>query len=171
MFRIMNPKGELLKAEKITAVCELRLDFNGKKERHAEPANRGAEPTGLAVYCGREMGWTPVSQPIFGSPLQPFQPFETNDFFVGNLKPQVVREIQQKLLQEGCFDFSSLEYQKTEFLDDTVFDMGRSKPYVLDYVAMDSGALEKTESATDGHKWEEGLDEADDGEETEDDEE
>lgn len=121
MMRIITPKGELRKVKRVVAVCEMRNQFNGRMDRKIEIANdMSYNPTGVCLELDvRDTGFVACGQEVF----------------IGNLKTEKVQEILRKLLKEGYFDFSELEYQKADLYKETVFDEGKSKPYTSDYVA------------------------------------
>lgn len=116
MMRVMTPNGMLRSVEKAVPMCEVRIDFNGRSRRCVEPVDAfGAEPTAISLELQHS-------------------PFEgTNELFIGNLKPERVTEILRKLLADGYFDFSAMEYQKAKGLDKTVLDGGGSLPYTSDF--------------------------------------
>lgn len=122
MVQIMTPKGVLLEVVNAVPVCEVRLEFNGCNRRLVEAAKGlGTEPTAIAMkYNRRSRNGADDG---------------TDELFVGNLKPEVVRETMRKLLEDGYFDFSSMGYQNpVEEVKDTVFDNGESLPYTTDFV-------------------------------------
>lgn len=121
MVRVITPKGELKSIKRAVAVCEMRNQFNGCLDRRIEIAkDLSCNPTGLCL----EFDVKDASFGIF-----------VREVFIGNLKTEKVQAILRKLLKEGYFDFSELEYQKAELYEKTVFDEGKSKPYTSDYVA------------------------------------
>lgn len=121
MMRIITPKGEVRKIKRAAAVCEMRNQFNGRMDRKIEIANdMSYNPTGVCLVFD-------VEGTGFGMYGQ--------ELFIGNLKTEKVKEILRKLLKEGYFDFSELEYQKLDMVDDTVFDEGKTKPYTSDFIA------------------------------------
>ena len=121
MIRIITPRGEMWEVKRAVAVCEMRQKFNGRLNRKIEIAkDLSCNPTGLCLQL--DVNGTGFA--TFGQEL-----------FIGNLKSEEVQEILRKLLKEGYFDFSELEYQKADLYKETVFDEGKSKPYTSDYVA------------------------------------
>lgn len=122
MMRILTPKGVLREAVKAVPVCEARIVFNGKTKRAVEAAkDMDSEPTALSL--------------IFEQNAIPFVPRLEPELFIGNLKPEAVKEIMQKLLSDGSYDFSGLNYQKAETIEKTVFDKGATAPYTTDYMS------------------------------------
>lgn len=119
MMRIITPNGKLKQVENVVPMCEMRFQFNGEKKRMIEIA-RGmdTEPTALQLQAR-------------SSRLDAFG-HSCDHLLVGNLKPEKVKEIQRKLLTQGYFDFSELDYQKAGWTGDTVFDNGETKPYALE---------------------------------------
>lgn len=120
MVRVITPKGELKSIKRAVAVCEMRNQFNGRLDRRVEIANDlNCNPTGLCFDIDvKDTGFGALGQEVF----------------IGNLKTEKVQAILRKLLKEGYFDFSELEYQKAELYEKTVFDEGKSKPYTSDYI-------------------------------------
>lgn len=120
MMRIITPKGDLRNIKRAVAVCEMRNQFNGRMDRKIEIANdMSYNPTGVCLELDvRDTGFVACGQEVF----------------IGNLKTEKVQEILRKLLKEGYFDFSELEYQKENMVEKTTFDAGKSKPYASDYV-------------------------------------
>lgn len=120
MMRIITPKGELRKIKRAVAVCELRNQFNGHFDRTIEIANdMSYNPTGLCLeFDVMDNGFAACDKEVL----------------IGNLKTEKVQEILRKLLKEGCFDFSELEYQKVDLFEQTVFDEGKSNAYTSDHV-------------------------------------
>ena len=120
MMRIITPKGELRKVKRVVAVCEMRNQFNGRMDRKIEIANdMSYNPTGVCLELDvRDTGFVACGQEVF----------------IGNLKTEKVQEILRKLLKEGYFDFSELEYQKADLYKETVFDEGKSNAYTSDHV-------------------------------------
>lgn len=117
MLRIITPKGVLREAVHVLPVCELRNRFNKRVFRAVEFADgMDARPTALQIEFPSQT-----------------MPLEGANLFVGNLKPVTVKGIMQKLLTEGYYDFSTLEYQEAKILGETVFDDGVSQPYTSDY--------------------------------------
>lgn len=120
MIRIITPRGEMWEVKRAVAVCEMRQKFNGRLNRKIEIAkDLSCNPTGLCLQL--DVNGTGFA--TFGQEL-----------FIGNLKSEEVQEILRKLLKEGYFDFSELEYQKENMVEKTTFDAGKSKPYASDYV-------------------------------------
>lgn len=122
MVQIMTPKGVLLEVVNAVPVCEVRLEFNGCNRRLVEVAKGlGTEPTAIAMkYNRRSRNGADDG---------------TDELFVGNLKPEVVKETMRKLLEDGYFDFNSMGYQKQAMdIDKTVFDKGESRPYTSDLI-------------------------------------
>lgn len=120
MMRIITPKGELRKVKRVVAVCEMRNQFNGRMDRKIEIANDlSYKPTGLCLKFDTEG----TNFRMYGQEL-----------YIGNLKTEKVQEILRKLVKEGYFDFSEMEYQKMDMVENTVFDEGKSKPYTSDFL-------------------------------------
>ena len=119
-MKIITPKGAVREVDKVVPVVETRFAFNGQDRRFVENAKSMAEkPTALALhYADNAMGGLGCSAGM--------------ELFVGNLSSQQVIDIQQALVKEGFFDFSSLKYQDVKRVEKTVFDKGESKPYTSD---------------------------------------
>lgn len=120
MMRIISPRGKLVRVGDVIPCCEIRFHFNGEDKRLLEE-HRGIDsnPTALRIrYKGSRLN--AFGEPFFG-------------MFVGNLKPEQVKEIQKSLLKDGYFDFSELDYQEACSDGKTVFDNGETKPYVVEY--------------------------------------
>ena len=116
MLRVITPKGALRQVAKVTPVCEMRNKFNKKVVRTVEFANgMSANPNAVQIEFPNET-----------LPLM-------NTLFIGNLSTVAVKDIMQKMLEQGYFDFSSLEYQEEMNLYKTIFDGGKSNPYTSDY--------------------------------------
>lgn len=120
MMRIITPKGDLRNIKRAVAVCEIRNQFNGRMDRKIEIANdMSYNPTGVCLeFAVRDTVFTTYNK----------------ELFVGNLKTEKVQEILRKLVKEGYFDFSELEYQKVDLFEQTVFDEGKSNAYTSDHV-------------------------------------
>lgn len=117
-MKIVTPKGTIREVDKVVPVAETRFEFNGQKRRFVEIAkDLSVQPTALALH------YADVNH-TFGCEVE---------LFVGNLSFTQVTEIQQSLIKDGFFDFSSLDYQKEAVIEDTVFDAGKSKAYTSDY--------------------------------------
>ena len=118
MMRVITPKGKLREISLVSPVVEMRNRFNGKVSRTVAFAeSMEVNPTAIQLdYAGG---------PIMGD----------RTLFVGNLKTETVRDIMHNLLEQGYFDFTSLDYQyKTSVdLERTVFDNGKSKPYTSEF--------------------------------------
>lgn len=117
MLRVMTPRGMLREVSKVMPVCEMRSNFNKKVVRTVEYANgMSANPNAVQIeFSGETML------------------MNMGSLFIGNLSPEAVRDIMQKLLEQGYFDFSSWEYQEELCLPKTIFDGGKSKPYTSEY--------------------------------------
>ena len=119
-MRIITPKGELKEVVRVSPVVELRSKFNGKVMRKVEfAANMDVGVNGL------QMEYSAQSVAVMS----------TNSLLIGNLRAEAVRDIMHNLLEQGYFDFTSLDYQyKTSVdLERTVFDNGKSKPYTSEF--------------------------------------
>ena len=100
MMRIITPKGELREVSLVSPVVEMRNRFNGKVSRTVAFAeSMEVKPTAIQLdYAGG---------PIMGD----------RTLFVGNLKTETVRDIMHNLLEQGYFDFTSLDYQYKTSVD------------------------------------------------------
>lgn len=123
MMRVITPKGVLREVAEIVPVCEARYKFNGEQRRRVEIANNLYQsiPTGLVLRFQ-------VHPFALGTGI------DNGELFVGNLRTEQVADIQRELMSRGYFDFSTLVYQKAEWLKDTCYDQGSSMPYTSDFV-------------------------------------
>lgn len=120
MMRIISPRGKLVRVGEVIPCCEIRFHFNGEDKRLLEEQKGiNSKPTALQIRYNNT-GIDTFCDPIYG-------------MFVGNLKPEQVKEIQKSLLRDGYFDFSELDYQEESLDNDPVFDNGETKPYVVEY--------------------------------------
>ncbi|MCM1217802.1 MAG: hypothetical protein NC548_25200 [Lachnospiraceae bacterium] len=120
MMRIMTPSGVLRNVTRVLPICEIRLEFNGRSRRAVEISeSMECEPTALGFEFQSKGD---CDSCVYG-----------NELFIGNLKPEAVREILRKLLSDGSYDFSDMEYQKAGWIMETTFDKGATIPYSSAY--------------------------------------
>lgn len=113
-MKIITPRGNLIKIERVARVCEKRIDFNGEKRDLFELAkNTDVPATGLALKVVEN------TSNVFGC----------QEIYIGNLKPETVNEVLKNLLTQGYFDFTQFEYQDAKEQKDIVLDDGVSKPF------------------------------------------
>ncbi|MDE5909316.1 MAG: hypothetical protein K2H52_11335 [Lachnospiraceae bacterium] len=123
MMQVLTPRGVLREVQKAVPICETRIDFNGRNKKFLEVAkDMEVSPTAIGLVFRN------YQNNIC------FPPYE-NELFIGNLKTEEVKKIQQKLLSEGYYDFSRLSYQKAKIFEKTVFDSGRTSPYTSDFTS------------------------------------
>lgn len=121
----------LERIDEVDAICEARIDFNGKRERLVALASSVANTNALVfrVKCGLYRGYKSV--------------FEA-DIFIGNLRSDVAEKYMETLGKEGYLDISLLDYQKPqESPYDYIFDNGASKPYICSNLASQNSQLNK----------------------------
>lgn len=117
ILKILSPKGNLLKIDKVARVAEKHFEFNGNERNLFEVAKNSKVPAnGLAFE-------------IVSKTSEPFFPQE---IYVGNLKPEKVEEILNALLVQGYYDFTKLEFQTVKLEKDVVIDGGDSLPFSTD---------------------------------------
>lgn len=118
-MRVITPRGNLLKVDRVVRVVEKSVNFNGSTRQFFEVAkNIDVESTGIAMRVA-EAGMSTV-----------FGPYE---IYVGNLKPSVVEEIITTLTKEGYFDFTKFMYQNVESQSEVVLDGGDSIPFCSEF--------------------------------------
>lgn len=118
MIKILTPTGSLIEVAKVEPIVEKRVQFNGSEVRLCQIAKDSKQNiTGLYITSD-------VDDSVF---------CESTNILVANLKPSLAEEILQKLLSDGYYDFSALDYQaKPAGIKDYVYDTGASKPYHLE---------------------------------------
>lgn len=118
-MKIISPRGNLLRVERVARVCEKRIDFNGEHRDLLEVAKNSKVPAnGLAFKVITE---------AMGMCLPP-------EIYVGNLKPEKVEEILNALLVQGYYDFSGMDFQTTKHERKLVIDGGESLPFSSDII-------------------------------------
>ncbi|MGN0483128.1 MAG: hypothetical protein ACI4HI_06230 [Lachnospiraceae bacterium] len=125
-MRILSPSGKIYEVNKILPYVEKKEEFNEKTFiNREEAANPSVQPSALKLFFqGDEDGGIQM-------------------LYVGNMKPEKVREISLQLLRDGYYDFTVLEYQKRNPLCDgnLKIDQGKSKPYFDECIFDDVGNL------------------------------
>ena len=118
MIKILTPTGSLIEVAKVEPIVEKRVQFNGSEVRLCQIAKDSKQNiTGLYITSD-------VDDSVF---------CESTNILVANLKPSLAEEILQKLLSDGYYDFSALDYQaEPAGIKDYVYDTGASKPYHLE---------------------------------------
>lgn len=118
MIKILTPTGSLIEVAKVEPIVEKRVQFNGSEVRLCQIAKDSKQNiTGLYITSD-------VNDSVF---------CESTNILVANLKPSLAEEILQKLLSDGYYDFSALDYQaEPAGIKDYVYDTGASKPYHLE---------------------------------------
>lgn len=118
MMKILTPTGSLIEVAKVEPIVEKRVQFNGSEVRLCQVAKDSKQNiTGLYIT-------SEIDDSVFCA---------STNILVANLKPSLAEEIMQKLLSDGYYDFSALDYQaEPAGLNDYVYDTGVSKPYHLD---------------------------------------
>lgn len=120
---IITPTGKLFEVSQAVPVVERYVKFNGSVRRLAETAKDfSANPNAIAM----ENAHAGLFDPSGIVPLVP-------NVFIGNLSAKKVKEILCSLLKDGYYDFSSLEYQKPQHVEELVWDEGKSLPYSNEY--------------------------------------
>lgn len=118
MMKILTPTGSLIEVAKVEPIVEKRVQFNGSEVRLCQVAKDSKQNiTGLYIT-------SEADDSVFCA---------STNILVANLKPSLAEEIMQKLLSDGYYDFSALDYQaEPAGLKDYVYDTGVSKPYHLE---------------------------------------
>ena len=119
MMLMLRPDGALKEVEKVEAINEIRFPYNGSIRRVIEKCAPKSQPNGVCILY------------VDGDKIAR----QHNELVVGNLKAETVRQILQKLLKDGSFDFTSLNFQPwAEDMRETIFDFGASLPYTNEFV-------------------------------------
>ena len=118
MMKILTPTGSLIEVAKVEPIVEKRVQFNGSEVRLCQVAKDSKQNiTGLYIT-------SEADDSVFCA---------STNILVANLKPSLAKEIMQKLLSDGYYDFSALDYQaEPAGLKDYVYDTGVSKPYYVE---------------------------------------
>lgn len=118
MMKILTPTGSLIEVAKVEPIVEERVQFNGSEVRLCQVAKDSKQNiTGLYIT-------SEADDSVFCA---------STSILVANLKPSLAEEIMQKLLSDGYYDFSALDYQaKPAGIKDYVYNAGVSKPYHLE---------------------------------------
>ncbi len=118
MMKILTPTGSLIEVAKVEPIVEERVQFNGSEVRLCQIAKDSKQNiTGLYIT-------SETDDSVFCA---------STSILVANLKPSVAEEIMQRLLSDGYYDFSALDYQaKPAGIKDYVYNAGASKPYHLE---------------------------------------
>lgn len=118
MIKILTPTGSLIEVAKVEPIVEERVQFNGSEVRLCQIAKDSKQNiTGLYIT-------SETDDSVFCA---------STNILVANLKPSLAEEIMQKLLSDGYYDFSALDYQaEPAGIKDYVYDTGVSKPYYVE---------------------------------------
>lgn len=113
MIRIITPKGKMLYVDHVQPVCEMQVQFNGKRIVMMDPAK----------------DWTVMPTALALKPYDSRYPNRSDELLVGNLKPELVLEIIRALGAKEFYDFSALSYQAAEDFEKVTLDKGKSAAY------------------------------------------
>lgn len=117
MIRIITPTGKLFQVLKTVPFAEKKDEFNKSVITKVEVAkDMSVNPTGIRCFVASQ-------NDMFG---------DMSSVYVGNLKPEKVKEILNALLKDEFYDFSQFQYQKSKkytIFDDVEIDGGNSLPY------------------------------------------
>ena len=126
MMRICTETGNIVLVKSVKTACEKVFSFNGVKRVLIEPCFTKKETaTGVILNLDN-------STLGFGC---------NAEYYVGNLESIVVEQILSSLTNEGYYDFSDMEFQNVQSLNDVVFDGGKSKPFNSERVSLDSRSI------------------------------
>ena len=103
-MRIITPYGKIRESAKVDLCTEMLFDFNGRKVLKSEKIAKGVVPNAIFVNS--------IGESIRGGVFEPCN--YTENFIIGNLTPEVVKNITSQLCEKGFYDFSTLEYQDYE---------------------------------------------------------
>ena len=121
LLKVLTPAGLLRTVEDVVPIIEERRTFNGQKRRIVEVCSDRAEPNGVTLLCKNNMNYMPCQC--------------SRELTIGNLKSEAVREIMRKLLSDGYYDFSQIEYQaRVDTVDETELDNGEGLSYTSDRI-------------------------------------
>lgn len=116
-MRILTPNNTLAVISKVTPFAEERVAFNGSEVRLCQRVRDIKNMSGLFLNVAQN-GFSMINQ---------------GDILLGNLKFEKAEEIMQKLLTEGYYDLSELEFQKSAGENRLpMFDGGKTLPYYID---------------------------------------
>lgn len=118
-MRVMLPKGIIMSVERVIAVSEQRMAFNGRDVRLCEGASDIAYANAIAFFSGASVhgncGMATGDAVLFG-----------------NLSNGFVREVLDSLVRQGYVDLSGLKLQKAQLPASCyVFDNGASEAYMI----------------------------------------
>lgn len=119
-MRIITPYGKIREFAKVDLCTEMLLDFNGRKVLKSEKIAKGIVPNAIFINS--------IGESIRGGIFEPCN--YTENFIIGNLTPEAIKDITSQLCEKGFYDFSSLEYQDYKNVNELVIDGGKSLPYV-----------------------------------------
>ena len=115
-MRVMMPNGTVMTIEKVCAVSEQRIAFNGREVRLCECATDIALANGVSFLSEANVHDIATG----GTTL------------LGNLSNDFVREVLASLVRQGYVDLSGLKLQKAQpMVSSYVFDNGASGAYML----------------------------------------
>ena len=112
--------GKVKEFTKVELCTEKLFDFNGRKILKSEKIAKGVVPNAIFVNSNAES--------IRGGIFEPCN--YTENFIIGNLTSEAIKNITSQLCEKGFYDFSSLEYQDYKNINELVIDGGKSLPYV-----------------------------------------
>lgn len=153
MVKILSPNGKLFICGEVTPYCETKIPFNGREKFIYEPAvDMDVNPTAIVMKTSED--------------LNDEKFFVPHSLYVGNLSTEKVAEIMEKLLTDGYYDFSKLEYQKVREFECVSFDNGKSLPYTNDITSIPElgyihhppvfcGGMSSDDNSYDGNPFEE----------------
>lgn len=119
-MRIITPYGKVKEFTKVELCTEKLFDFNGRKILKSEKIAKEVVPNAIFINSNAES--------IRGGIFEPCN--YTENFIIGNLTPEAIKNITSQLCEKGFYDFSSLEYQGYKNISELVIDGGKSLPYV-----------------------------------------
>lgn len=115
-MRVMMPNGTVMTIEKVCAVSEQRIAFNGREVRLCECATDIDSANGVSFLSKSNVHDIATG----GTAL------------LGNLSNDFVREVLASLVRQGYVDLSGLKLQKAQpMVSSYVFDNGASGAYML----------------------------------------
>lgn len=114
-MRILSPRGRIYNIDKVVPLIEKKEYFNDRVSVNREPVTSLAlKPTAVKFIINHENNL-----------------FNKDVIVIGNLKPDVIKEMLSSLLVDGYYDFSGFTYQKVNLVDvkKIKLDGGISLPY------------------------------------------
>lgn len=120
-MQVLLPNGTLMSVEKVVAVCEQRVPFNGRKNRLCECASE--------LAYANAMAFSPAEA---SRGIDCFSLSTSGTVLIGNLSNEFVRETLSALTAQGYCDLSGLKLQKSKpSVNSYVCDNGESAAYIL----------------------------------------